>query len=144
MSLDNPPAFITGARDMLLACAKLTALGVATGNIHYPAASIDPEAGTADTLPCIVLSGQQARDTYAAGAAGLPSGTVTATLYRSAQDRGTLETDAATICAEMMALATGLPITSATYDDAQDPSAGMRANGLSVYSVTMTFDWGIS
>lgn len=148
MSLTNPPPEVTAFRDMLLACAGVTSaaptgLGIATGQIHYPLATIDPDVGTADTLPLIVIgSVPGTRAQYATQTVGLPSGEIVATVYATGSSAGTLATSLRTIAGQLMALPTGLAITSINIDDPSDPTPGQR-NDKPITSCTITASWGI-
>ena len=143
MSLTSAPPEVTALRDMLLACAGVTALGIDTNRIHYPTATIDPDAGTASALPLFVLGSVPGNRTqYATQTIGLPSGDIVATLYVSGTNAGTLATALRTIAGQLMALSTGLAITAIAIDDPSDPTPGMREDAP-ITCCTMTISHGI-
>jgi hypothetical protein len=144
MSLTNPPPEVTAFRDMLLACSGVTTtLGIDTTKIHYPTATIDPDAGTASALPLFVLgSVPGVRTQYATQTLGLPSGDIVATLYASGSSAGALATVLRTIAGQLMALSTGLAITTIAIDDPSDPTPGMREDDP-ITCCTMTISHGI-
>jgi hypothetical protein len=149
MTLANPPPAVTAARDMLLACASLTAAGVTTSSIHYPTAAIAPDAGTPDGLPCVLLAETSStRNKYAEiGVAGLPGGTLTATIYASLT-AGEIETLGRAVAAELLQQSTGLPLTDVSADLCSDPETGNDAEAVTLpaashRAMTITINYGL-
>ncbi len=145
MSLTNGPDDVVALRDMLLQ----TTDAVASASMYYPAAAYDPDAGTADSLPAWLLAREDyERSSYAAGAQGLPGGSMSVTLiYPSASYTiGLVEAIADRVCRDLMGLAIGLPITSATSGRAMDATPGTIADDTdTVGAITCTIEiqWGL-
>lgn len=147
MTLTAPPPAVEALRDMLLACAAVTSAGIATGSIWYPAAAFDPDAGSADALPAILIVQEGvSRSSYAAGAQGLPGGSLTATVFLSGASSsiGAVEDLANDIAQQLMGQSTGLPITTVDVDPAQSITRGQVAGGVSFYCCTISLTWGLS
>jgi hypothetical protein len=152
VSWTNPPAAITQMRTMLLACASVTAAGIVSAKIHYPSAAIESDdATTPDALPiCVLAEIAHGRQRYAEGAAGLPSGRISAVLTVDT-DAGTLEILARAIADELMlaSLSGGLPIRNIDTELCSDPTEGQRAadeddTGAKHRSIEITVDYGLT
>jgi hypothetical protein len=129
MTYVNAPAAIG---DMLVACASAVAAGLVSARFHYPAAALAADDGTtADTKPLVVLAEESSERTpYAEiGVAGLPSGSLMATIYSDSHTIGQLETLADDLCLDLSKLSVGLPNVSARRVRASDPTPEERAAG---------------
>jgi hypothetical protein len=150
VSWSNPPEAVDALRTQILACAEASAAGISSGNIHYPAANIAPDAGSADALPVVVLAEtSQTRTKYAeAGVAPLFSGEISMTIHRDT-DVGTLEKSARAFALQLPQVIAGLPINSVSVGMCSDPSEGQTAaddGGIanaSFRSITMTISYGL-
>lgn len=150
MSWSNPPPAVDALRTQILACAEATAASIASGNIHYPAATLAPDAGSADSLPAVVLAEtSHTRTRYAeVGVTPLPGGELTMTIHRDT-DAGTLETSARAFASQLPAVVAGLPISGISVGLCSDPSEGMTAvddggvAAASYRSITLTITYGL-
>jgi len=135
---------------MILACAEASAASIASGNIHYPAATLAPDAGSADSLPAVVLAEtDQTRTRYAElGVAPLFSGTLSMTIHRDT-DPGTLEISARAFAAQLQQVIAGLPLNTVSVGLCSDPTEGMAAvddggaTAASYRSITLTINYGL-
>lgn len=144
MSLTNPPDAITALHDMLVASSAASAAGISTSTIWYPALAIDPDAGTTDGLPAALLAEETHRQVrYAAGAGGLPGGTLICTIFKSGYTAGQMEDLGRDIAADLMSQQTGLPITSVNVGLCSDPIGAQRAE-LDYRTITLTIEWGLN
>jgi hypothetical protein len=143
MSIDtNAPSEIVTLGDMILLCPEASRIGLDNTRLYFPSATIDPDAGSASSLPLIVLAGSPlTRTQYATQTLGLPAGEITATLYGLA-DAGKLANHVRTLAGELLTRPAGLPITAISIEDPTDPLPGMRADNP-VYSATITITWGL-
>lgn len=148
MTWSNPPDAVSELRTMILACAEASAASIVTGSIHYPAANLAPDAGSADAFPVVVLAEtSHTRTRYAeAGVTPLPGGTLTMTMHRDT-DAGTLEKSARAFAAQLPAVI-GLPISSVVVGLCSDPTEGQIAGdeeaSSSLYrSITLEITYGL-
>lgn len=150
MSYSNPPAAVDALQVMILACAEATAAGISSGNIHYPAATLAPDAGTPDTLPAVVLAEEShVRTKYAeVGVAPLSSGTLSMTIHRDT-DAGTLEKSGRAFALQLMQIVTGLPISNITVGLCSDATEGQTAvddggvTSAQFRSITLSITYGL-
>ncbi|MEY2653898.1 MAG: hypothetical protein RLZZ524_926 [Pseudomonadota bacterium] len=150
MSWSNPTPAVSALRDMLAASSSFTGAGYSSGACHYPNAAISPDQGAADALPLALLAETTARRTRFAesGVAALPGGTLAVTLYADT-DAGSIETTARAILADLLAQATGLPITSGEVGLCSDPEAREYADDDSASNqsahrtITITLTYGL-
>lgn len=148
MSLSNPPPAVTALRDMLLLCASVTSYGIDTVKIWYPEATATPDAGTAVTLPYLVVAEpSSARTRYADGAGGLPSGLLTATVY-AVDTIENLETLGRAIEKELQELQVGLYISDARSELAGRTSLAAEAQaqndtGANISGIQVTVTYGL-
>lgn len=145
MTLTNPPAAVEALRDMLLNCATITTdLLMTTGDLWYPKAAKDPDAGSATSLPFAVLAEtDHNRSRYAAGAGGMPTGSLTCVLYVATEDVGIMEQYARDLADELMILQTGLPITDVNTTLAEEPATSAK-HTTPTTSITLEIEWGLT
>lgn len=129
MAFTNPPQIVTDWRAQLLLCSSAVSAGLTSGQYHYPAAALESDDATSpDSRPCATLAAVATdRTRYAEmGVLGLPSFRLYAIFYIEG-DTGTAETLAQAICSELLSQSTGLPMRSASFTLAAEPTAGQAA-----------------
>jgi hypothetical protein len=146
MSWSNPPAAVDALRTQMLACASATAAGLISARYHFPSYPVQSE-----TLPAVLLSEDaQARTPFCeVGVQGIPSGSMTATIYADT-DAGTLEILAKAIADELHQTI-GLPFRNIAVGIASDPAPAARAednnsgSSNSKYrTITLVIDYGLN
>lgn len=144
-----PPA-IGAFRDMMVACASAVSFGLVQARFHYPKVSMHG-AGAGTRPLCILDEMDSTRERYAEpGVLGNPRGVLTATIHAESTI-STLEDLARSLCSELLAQSTGLPLRSANAGRASDPTPGQRAadattadNLSDIREITITVEWGLS
>lgn len=142
----SPPVSVEVFRDMILACPAATAISLTVDSCHYPSAAIDPDAGSADTMPLAVFASETERsEPYAAGAGGLFGGTVSSAFHFSAGTStvGGVESFCRNLVRQLSSLTTGLPLRSISTTVASDPTGGGRTQTAYIVGV-VTAEWGLS
>lgn len=140
MALTNPPPMVAQFSTQLAACADWP--GGAATNHHYP--KVDWASAT---LPLAVIEEETNAGTmYAAGAGGLLSGTLKATIHldpASATD-GDAETLARTLCAELLAQTPGIIFRSAETSLSGTDSMAEQASGTGTIAIQIVLQYGLT
>ena len=148
MSWTNPPPAVDQLRTDLLACTTFAAV-FASNQIHYPAAVLNPDAGSADTLPICVLSEDSSTPTpVASGGVVIPGGSLTVTLH-VATDAGDLEKLARATIKELMGLVASLPYRGGSTALCSDPTGAQLAQAnnsdtTNFRSIEINLTWGLT
>lgn len=145
MSLTNPTAVVTALANKLAACAAWTTevgAGNESARIWYPLVS-----GSATKTHALIEVEETTFTRIAEGARSYPSGTAAYVIYRDASTAttGTTEALAEDLCEQLMALETGLYLTSASHsvsavpDQAEEAAENAGAPGTYTIVIDITF-----
>jgi hypothetical protein len=140
MTWANPPPAVVALRDMLATTGTAGATaGLVTAKYHYPSA--DPNV---DALPYAVISEESSsrRQFAEPGTQGLPSGSLTVTVY-AALTAGEMETLGRAMAADMMTTI-GLPGLDAGAGLCSDPTPEMLSSGLTYRTIDINVSYGIN
>jgi hypothetical protein len=139
VTLTNAPAIVTQLSTQLAACASWP--GGAVTNLWYPRV---PWASA--TLPLAVLEETERTWTpYAAGAGGLVSGTLKATIhYAATSDEGTVEAIGRTLLGELLAQNPGIIFRTSDCGLSGTYTSAENATDTATIAIQLTLAYGLN